>query len=99
MSKNCLLSVSNLFVSICSFVNAFTTFCPSRLSSMRAFNSPIWFLCLRNTSRILKFRCMHTATMIGTIRKIISVRSTLIRIRMINAITSLTPAIKNSSGQ
>ena len=43
MSKNCLLSVSNLFVSICSFVNAFTTFCPSRLSHGRLISNCFMF--------------------------------------------------------
>ena len=42
--------VSNFFSSSPSLANAFTTFCPSRLSSIRAFSSPICTRCLRKAS-------------------------------------------------
>ena len=46
---------------------------------MRAFNSPIWFLWLRNTLRIRKFNFMHTKIMTGMIINMISVSKRLIR--------------------
>ena len=97
--KKLWLSPSNFWFSISSFVKAFTTFWPSKVSSIRAFNSPIWYRCAANAFFILRFSFIQDRTITGTITKIISVSHRLIIARIAKPAMPLIAAIKNSSGQ
>ena len=72
---------------------------PSRLSSMAAFSSPIWWRWRRKASRRLWLSRMETTAISGTQANTISVSGTLAVHKITKEAAILMAAMKNSSGQ
>ena len=99
MSMKSRLPLPNLAISTGSLAKALTTRLPSRVSSIWALSSPIWFLCLRNASFTFRLNHVQEIIITGTSTNMSRVSSRLIPDRIMKETTVLRAAMKNSSGQ